>query len=291
MLICRSQVDKTVGQNLLQVRTYDCIISYDKHYQTPRFWLFGYDEVSISLYFCRWPSSAPINTIQMSERAYRAWRMMATSSPNTITSSSRSTGELPKYPQPSLPTHYLRTDWQNKTPLSPTQVFQDVPSDHAFKTMTMEPFPHSGAQLASVHPCKHASVMKKFIDRMDEAGGSTAGSGAGSGSGSGSGGSGVGGGGSSGKGKGKWGIGGMVRRVTGSGKDVQQQQQQQHQQSLGEKDRERADTLDEEEGGGRVKGVQVDFYLVIVSSRTARLFFQEMAVWRYRNGDRLMSSF
>jgi ubiquitin-like-conjugating enzyme ATG3 len=28
------------------VRTYDCIISYDKHYQTPRFWLFGYDEVS-----------------------------------------------------------------------------------------------------------------------------------------------------------------------------------------------------------------------------------------------------
>ena len=34
-----------VGQNLLQVRTYDCLISYDKHYQTPRFWLFGYDEV------------------------------------------------------------------------------------------------------------------------------------------------------------------------------------------------------------------------------------------------------
>lgn len=34
------------GDNLLQVRTYDCYISYDKHYQTPRFWLFGYDEVS-----------------------------------------------------------------------------------------------------------------------------------------------------------------------------------------------------------------------------------------------------
>jgi ubiquitin-like-conjugating enzyme ATG3 len=48
LLIRRSaEVKSTVGQNLLQVRTYDCIISYDKHYQTPRFWLFGYDEVSL----------------------------------------------------------------------------------------------------------------------------------------------------------------------------------------------------------------------------------------------------
>ena len=35
-------------ENLLQVRTYDCLISYDKHYQTPRFWLMGYDEVSLA---------------------------------------------------------------------------------------------------------------------------------------------------------------------------------------------------------------------------------------------------
>lgn len=42
----RAEVKSTVGQNLLQVRTYDCLITYDKHYQTPRFWLFGYDEVS-----------------------------------------------------------------------------------------------------------------------------------------------------------------------------------------------------------------------------------------------------
>ena len=45
-LISRADVKSSVGQNLLQVRTYDCLISYDKHYQTPRFWLFGYDEVS-----------------------------------------------------------------------------------------------------------------------------------------------------------------------------------------------------------------------------------------------------
>jgi len=46
----RADVKSSVGQNLLQVRTYDCLISYDKHYQTPRFWLFGYDEVSSLLY-------------------------------------------------------------------------------------------------------------------------------------------------------------------------------------------------------------------------------------------------
>jgi hypothetical protein len=31
--------------NLIQVRTYDCSITYDKYYQTPRMWLQGYDEV------------------------------------------------------------------------------------------------------------------------------------------------------------------------------------------------------------------------------------------------------
>ena len=31
--------------NLLQVRTYDVMITYDKYYQTPRIWLLGYDEV------------------------------------------------------------------------------------------------------------------------------------------------------------------------------------------------------------------------------------------------------
>lgn len=33
---------------ILQTRTYDLYITYDKYYQTPRLWLFGYDEV------CTW---------------------------------------------------------------------------------------------------------------------------------------------------------------------------------------------------------------------------------------------
>lgn len=52
--------------------------------------------------------------------------------------------------------------------MTPQQVFEDVSADHAFKTVTIEPFPHSTKMtLASVHPCKHASVMKKVIERMN----------------------------------------------------------------------------------------------------------------------------
>ena len=59
---------------------------------------------------------------------------------------------------------------QNGTPLKPPQIFQDVPADHAFKTVTIEPFAHSTTlQAALVHPCKHASVMKKIIERMNSA--------------------------------------------------------------------------------------------------------------------------
>ena len=32
---------------VLQTRTYDLNITYDKYYQTPRLWLYGYDEVCI----------------------------------------------------------------------------------------------------------------------------------------------------------------------------------------------------------------------------------------------------
>jgi ubiquitin-like-conjugating enzyme ATG3 len=57
---------------------------------------------------------------------------------------------------------------QNGRPLTPPQIFQDVSAEHAFKTVTIEPFPHSvSLQAASVHPCKHAHVMKKVIERMN----------------------------------------------------------------------------------------------------------------------------
>jgi len=85
---------------ILQVRTYDVFITYDKYYQTPRLWLFGYDE--------------------------------------------------------------------HRRPLMSKQVFEDISSDYVKKTVTIEAHPHLSMNLASIHPCKHADVMKKVIERMGE---------------------------------------------------------------------------------------------------------------------------
>ncbi|PRW39093.1 Autophagy-related 3 [Chlorella sorokiniana] len=88
------------GEHILRTRTYDLLITYDKHYAVPRFWLIGYDE--------------------------------------------------------------------NRQPLTPAQVLEDVSEEHARKTVTMEPHPHggTGVQAASIHPCQHANVMHKLSERM-----------------------------------------------------------------------------------------------------------------------------
>jgi hypothetical protein len=39
-------IEYCYSDKILQVRTYDVFITYDKYYQTPRMWLFGYDEVN-----------------------------------------------------------------------------------------------------------------------------------------------------------------------------------------------------------------------------------------------------
>jgi hypothetical protein len=88
--------------NIVRTRTYDLTITYDKFYQTPRMWLFGYNEKG--------------------------------------------------------------------QPLKPSQVFEDVSQDHAKKTVTFESHPHLGVSSASIHPCKHASVMKKIIHHLVENG-------------------------------------------------------------------------------------------------------------------------
>ncbi|KAJ1726032.1 E2-like enzyme [Coemansia biformis] len=87
---------------ILRTRTYDISITYDKYYQTPRVWLFGYDE-------------------------------------------------------------------QGK-PLTARKIYEDISEDHAKKTVTTETHPHLAVQQASIHPCKHAHVMKKIIERAVESG-------------------------------------------------------------------------------------------------------------------------
>jgi len=90
------------NENVLLTRTYDMSITYDKYYQTPRVWLYGYDE-------------------------YR-------------------------------------------NPLTSTQIFEDISQDHAKKTVTIEPHPHENISHASIHPCKHANVMAKIINAIEEGG-------------------------------------------------------------------------------------------------------------------------
>ncbi|EIE25975.1 autophagocytosis protein, partial [Coccomyxa subellipsoidea C-169] len=88
--------------HIMRTRTYDLMITYDKYYQVPRFWLVGYDE--------------------------------------------------------------------KRQPLKPNQVLEDVSEEHARKTITVDPFPNTGVLAASIHPCKHASVMKKLASMAEASG-------------------------------------------------------------------------------------------------------------------------
>lgn len=61
---------------------------------------------------------------------------------------------------------------ENYKPLTVEQMYEDVSQDHAKKTVTMESHPHlPGPNMASVHPCKHADIMKKLIQTVEEGGG------------------------------------------------------------------------------------------------------------------------
>ncbi|KAK5646669.1 hypothetical protein RI129_005133 [Pyrocoelia pectoralis] len=61
---------------------------------------------------------------------------------------------------------------ENHKPLTVEQVYQDVSKDYAMKTVTMEVHPHlSVPRMASVHPCRHAEVMKSIIETVTEGGG------------------------------------------------------------------------------------------------------------------------
>jgi ubiquitin-like-conjugating enzyme ATG3 len=86
------------NENIMRTRTYDISITYDKYYQTPKFWLFGYDEA--------------------------------------------------------------------RQPLRAEQVFEDISADHAQRTVTIETHLHKNEAWAFIHPCRHAAVMKRIVERQ-----------------------------------------------------------------------------------------------------------------------------
>jgi ubiquitin-like-conjugating enzyme ATG3 len=74
----------------------------------------------------------------------------------------------PFYRTPRL---YLSGYLPNGQPLPPKLMMDDIVGDYKDKTVTVEDFPFFGGsvKMASVHPCKHASVMKTLLDRADSA--------------------------------------------------------------------------------------------------------------------------
>ncbi|KAI4162907.1 MAG: hypothetical protein LQ342_003418 [Letrouitia transgressa] len=69
------------------------------------------------------------------------------------------------------PRFYLSGYLSPSQPLPPHQMMDDIVGDYADKTVTLEDFPFfdHGVKMASVHPCRHASVMKTLLDRADAA--------------------------------------------------------------------------------------------------------------------------
>ncbi|KAH7175918.1 autophagocytosis associated protein [Dactylonectria macrodidyma] len=74
----------------------------------------------------------------------------------------------PYYRTPRL---YLSGYLPNGQPLPPHDMMEDIVGDYKDKTVTLEDFPFfaNNIKMASVHPCKHASVMKTLLDRADAA--------------------------------------------------------------------------------------------------------------------------
>lgn len=55
-------------------------------------------------------------------------------------------------------------------PLTIDEMYEDISQDHAKKTVTMESHPNIPTVMASVHPCRHAEVMKKIISTVEDGG-------------------------------------------------------------------------------------------------------------------------
>ncbi|KXX82591.1 Autophagy-related protein 3 [Madurella mycetomatis] len=69
------------------------------------------------------------------------------------------------------PRMYMSGYLPNGQPLPPHLMMEDIVGDYKDKTVTLEDFPFfaNTVKMASVHPCKHASVMKTLLDRADAA--------------------------------------------------------------------------------------------------------------------------
>ncbi|KHJ92566.1 autophagocytosis associated protein [Oesophagostomum dentatum] len=59
---------------------------------------------------------------------------------------------------------------ENRKPLTVQQTYEDFSADHANKTITVEAHPHIDCDMPTVHPCRHAEMMKRLLDQLAENG-------------------------------------------------------------------------------------------------------------------------
>ena len=59
---------------------------------------------------------------------------------------------------------------ENGTPLRPEAIFQDIMTDYAHRTVTLDPHPHVSRPHASIHPCQHGATMKRILDELANGG-------------------------------------------------------------------------------------------------------------------------
>lgn len=59
---------------------------------------------------------------------------------------------------------------EKQTPLKTEEIYEDIMAEYAFKTVTVESHPQLKEMQASVHPCKHANVIKNLTTMAQENG-------------------------------------------------------------------------------------------------------------------------
>ena len=118
--------------HILKTRTYDMSITYDKYYQTPR------------VRFHR----APPRVEQCDPFDTRVPRPVAVA----IAIVNRQSRPVIC----TVPQVWLNGFDESRRVLDPAAALQDVSADHAQKTVTIDPHPHTGVPSASIHPCRHA---------------------------------------------------------------------------------------------------------------------------------------
>ncbi|KAL6739061.1 hypothetical protein Aduo_012550 [Ancylostoma duodenale] len=69
-----------------------------------------------------------------------------------------------------VPRLFLMGYDENRKPLTVQQTYEDFSADHANKTITVEAHPHIDCDMPTVHPCRHAEMMKRLLDQLAENG-------------------------------------------------------------------------------------------------------------------------